>query len=153
MNTFSVRKGAKADADTLVALEAEIFAARSWGEDEIRGAFDAPGVRVVLGVRHHNEDLCGFAIWRAAADEAELLTLGVAHRQRRQGVAGALLQAVCAAAQEAGAQTLFLEVDADNDAAIALYERDNFQRAGRRKAYYRDGADALIMRRNLNTPE
>jgi ribosomal-protein-alanine N-acetyltransferase len=57
-------------------------------------------------------------------------------------------------AREAGAQTLFLEVGADNPLARALYEAMGFRVIGTRPAYYRRGegppADALIMRLSLN---
>jgi ribosomal-protein-alanine N-acetyltransferase len=57
-------------------------------------------------------------------------------------------------AKEAGAFDLFLEVAADNTAAIALYAATGFDRVGLRKGYYPhpDGAkDAVVMRRALNT--
>jgi ribosomal-protein-alanine N-acetyltransferase len=49
---------------------------------------------------------------------------------------------------------MFLEVAADNLAAIALYQATGFIKVGVRKGYYPhpDGAkDALVMRRALNT--
>ena len=49
---------------------------------------------------------------------------------------------------------MFLEVAADNLAAIALYQATGFAKVGVRKGYYPhpDGAkDALVMRRTLNT--
>jgi ribosomal-protein-alanine N-acetyltransferase len=43
-----------------------------------------------------------------------------------------------------GAVHATLEVAADNDAAQALYAAAGFQTAGIRRAYYRNGQDALI---------
>jgi ribosomal-protein-alanine N-acetyltransferase len=40
---------------------------------------------------------------------------------------------------------IFLEVSANNSAAIALYEAHAFERSGLRKAYYADGSDAITM--------
>ena len=58
-------------------------------------------------------------------------------------------------AQTAGAEAMFLEVAADNAAAIALYAgAGGFVRVGARPGYYprETGAiDALVMRRDLNT--
>lgn len=42
-------------------------------------------------------------------------------------------------------QVCFLEVRRDNEPAIELYKRMGFERVGRRRGYYRDGTDALIL--------
>jgi [ribosomal protein S18]-alanine N-acetyltransferase len=45
---------------------------------------------------------------------------------------------------------VLLEVRADNDAAIRLYERHGFERIAVRRRYYQPGdVDAHIMRRRL----
>jgi ribosomal-protein-alanine N-acetyltransferase len=85
---------------------------------------------------------------RVAADEAEILTLAVAPALRRQGRGRALLTAaVLRAASEATA--MFLEVSAGNLAAQNLYFGAGFREVGRRRRYYADGADALVLRREL----
>ena len=95
-----------------------------------------------------------FILCRAIAGEAEVLTLAVDPLLRRQGVARALLTAAIGAAEAAGADVLFLEVAADNEAALGLYAGAGFVRVGARRGYYRraDGAiDAIAMRRDLNS--
>jgi ribosomal-protein-alanine N-acetyltransferase len=47
--------------------------------------------------------------------------------------------------RERGAVAATLEVRSTNRSAIALYSSFGFGRAGRRRGYYRDGTDALIM--------
>ena len=95
----------------------------------------------------------GFALGRAVADEAELLTLAVAPGDRRHGIGTGLLADFLAEARERGAVTMFLEVAADNVAALALYRRHGFSEAGRRRGYYRDSpthaVDAIVMRRRI----
>lgn len=91
----------------------------------------------------------GVILARAAADEAEILTIGVVPAARRHGVGRALLHAAVRVAVERGAATLFLEVSAANHAARALYAREEFAQVGVRKRYYPDGSDALVLARTL----
>jgi ribosomal protein S18 acetylase RimI-like enzyme len=49
---------------------------------------------------------------------------------------------------------VFLEVRADNEGALALYESEGFELIDRRVGYYQpDGVDALVMRCSVITPE
>jgi [ribosomal protein S18]-alanine N-acetyltransferase len=91
----------------------------------------------------------GFVLARAAAGEAEILTLAVVPAARRQGVGSALLAGAMAAACARGAAEMFLEVAASNAAAHALYAGLGFTEVGRRPRYYADGADAFVLRRTL----
>lgn len=91
----------------------------------------------------------GMVMARVAADEAEILTLAVHPALRRQGLARALLGAAAVIAAEEGAASLFLEVALRNDGARALYAAAGFVEVGRRRRYYADGDDAMVMRRVL----
>ena len=98
----------------------------------------------------------GFALGRAVAGEAELLTLAVDPDRRRAGLGTALLAAFEAGARDRGATDAFLEVAADNAAARALYACAGYAEAGRRKGYYRrPGAaavDALTLVKRIGPP-
>jgi ribosomal-protein-alanine N-acetyltransferase len=95
----------------------------------------------------------GFLLGRAVAGEAELLTLAVAPESRRLGLGRKLVARFVYQAQLRGALRAFLEVSAENPAAIALYDSGGFTVEGRRKAYYAtpEGTriDALVMARDL----
>ena len=96
----------------------------------------------------------GFSLCRIAGEESELLSLGVAPRYRRQGVARALLEASMERARVSGARTMFLEVACGNEAAQRLYAAFGFERVGTRPDYYRhaDGrrSPAYTMRCDLS---
>jgi ribosomal-protein-alanine N-acetyltransferase len=98
----------------------------------------------------------GFVLARAAAGEAEILTLAVAPDARRHGLATSLVREAASHAQQQGAEALFLEVASGNEAARALYAWLGFVEAGRRKGYYTVGRavpeDALVLRANLPLP-
>lgn len=95
----------------------------------------------------------GFLLGRAVAGEAELLTLAVAPESRRLGLGARLVARFLYQARLRGAARAFLEVSAENPAAIALYESAGFAAAGRRRGYYAtpEGGriDAVVMARDL----
>jgi len=97
--------------------------------------------------------LAGFILSRRALDEAEILTIVVDGRLRRQGCGERLLASHLARLTRQGVATLFLEVDESNVAALALYRLHGFVEKGVRKGYYAkpDGtrANALVMCRSL----
>ena len=94
-------------------------------------------------------EAAGLVLARMAADEAEILTFGVAPNARRRGHGAALLRGAVDGARARGAGAMFLEVAAGNAPALALYAREGFAEVGRRRRYYSDGADALVLRRDL----
>jgi ribosomal-protein-alanine N-acetyltransferase len=95
----------------------------------------------------------GFVLARAAGGEAEILTLAVAKAARGQGLGRSLLKTAAHHAASMGAQSLFLEVGADNPAALALYAGLGFVRVGQRKSYYAaSGADAWVLKAELPLP-
>ncbi|NKE45587.1 GNAT family N-acetyltransferase [Roseomonas frigidaquae] len=127
------------------ALHAASFPpAEAWGADAIALMLDLPGAFGVL------RPAAGFVLARVAADEAEILTLAVVPDARRAGHGSGLLAAAMAGARARGAATLFLEVSDRNQAARALYAAFGFTEVGRRRRYYPDGADALVLRRSLD---
>ena len=114
---------------------------------------------LVLGAPPHAAMLvdAGFEksllIMRMAADEAEIVNLGVVPHARRQGLGRDLLDAARALAIELGIARIVLEVAVDNTAARALYQSAGYAPVGERKAYYlrHDGnrQDGLILALDL----
>lgn len=95
----------------------------------------------------------GFIVGRAVADEAEILTLAVDPDARRLGTGARLVQGFLAEAKTRVAASVFLEVAANNQAAISLYLRAGFSKTGLRRGYYAQGTDvatdAVVMSRRL----
>lgn len=138
------RRAVTDDARLLAVLHASAFP-RPWDE----AAFEALLITFnVFGLVLNGQ---GFILCRAVADEAEILTLAVNPQVRRYGVGRALVEAAAALATARGADSLFLEVASDNTAALGLYAATAFEPAGLRRGYYADGADAVVMRRALNS--
>ena len=94
----------------------------------------------------------GYIVVRRALDEAHILSLAAAEASRRKGVATALLVHALAVERASGARIAHLEVRAKNPEALAFYARHGFREMGRRRRYYPDGADALLLATALVAP-
>ncbi|GGG32373.1 ribosomal protein S18-alanine N-acetyltransferase [Chelatococcus composti] len=148
----AVRPLAPADATTVAAIHAASFA-RGWEAGEFERLI-AAGNSVGDGIlAPDGRTLDGFALSRVAADEAEILTIAVAKARRGRGLGRRLLAHHLGSLAARGARRVFLEVEAENAAALALYRGFGFEEIGRRQGYYRkaDGstATAIVMARDL----
>jgi [ribosomal protein S18]-alanine N-acetyltransferase len=86
--------------------------------------------------------LCGWFV----VDEGEILRVAVHPSYRRCGFGKILLEEAMVIAGQRGVSTLHLEVRVSNRAAITLYQLRGFHEVGRRRRYYENGEDALLMR-------
>jgi [ribosomal protein S18]-alanine N-acetyltransferase len=137
---------------------AEIHAAsfsHKWGAAELARMKAQKGVDFLIARRsspYGTGTPLGFLILRRAADEAEVITIAVHPRQRGRGIGKKLMEAGLFRLYGERCTHLFLEVDAENEAALLLYRGLGFKEVGRRKGYYSDsGGDgtALVMRIDL----
>ncbi|MGK7651479.1 GNAT family N-acetyltransferase [Roseovarius sp. B08] len=135
--------------EALATLHGRAFAGqgRGWSAAEFRDLLERPHVFVT-------GDGKGFAMGQAVAGEAELLTLATDPHARREGHGRACLRAFEAEARGRNADRLFLEVAADNVAALALYLSEGFTELARRKEYYNrpEGGpvDALVLEKRFS---
>lgn len=129
-------------AGLLAGLHARAMPDAAWDEAAFARLLGLPGVFAFAGEG-------GFVLARSAADEAEILMLAVLAKARRRGLGRQLLRSAAAEARRRGARRLFLEVAEANLPAVGLYRAEGFAEAGRRRRYYADGADALVLALNL----
>ena len=125
----------------LAALHAECFPNKPWPAAEFSALFKS-GAEAIASDN-------GFIVWRAAADEAEIITLCVRPQMRRSGIGSAMLALMKKDLRKKNVRKIFLEVAADNLPAIGLYEKNGFAKIGARRGYY-DGIDAVVMEKSLS---
>ncbi len=139
-------------AEACAAIHRTGFA-HPWSAGEFADLIASPTTLASAALDPATGRLRGFALSRLAADEAEVLTIAVDPALRGRGVGAGLLREHLARSALSMARAIFLEVDPDNVAAIALYRRFGFRDVGRREGYYRlkDGqsASAIVMRKDL----
>jgi [ribosomal protein S18]-alanine N-acetyltransferase len=90
--------------------------------------------------------VAGYVVAQCAADEGEILNLGVARAHRRRGVGRALVEQVLARLADRGVRVVYLEVRESNAGARRLYEALGFGEVARRARYYRRPVeDAVVL--------
>ena len=150
---LQLRPMGPADAEAAAALEAQAFAGlhhTAWSAQQFVDEFGEGAVAPrVWWVAHDDGELIGLAGGMVVDADLQVLDVAVSPDRRREGIARKLLAHVTYDAQMLGCSTASLEVEAENNGAIALYEQLGFSRAGMRRGYYGQGTDALVMTASL----
>ena len=149
------------DIGQISAMEREFFSV-PWSEASIGHYADAGNTIFVVarspqtipwefeeGVRQVPQ-VVGYAAVFCAADEGNLVSIGVHPDYREMGIATELLDICCQLSSARGVASIHLEVRESNEAAIALYEKEGFVKNGKRPRFYREPTeDALLYSRKL----
>ena len=145
-----IRLFTPARAAACAAIHAGAFH-RGWSAQEIGALAAEPSVLAHVALDSKEKTVLGFSLARSAGQEAEILTIVIDPASQGGGLGRLLLQTQLDALLAQGVREVFLEVEAGNAVALALYKRLGFTQVGERKAYYaRPGqppASALILRR------
>ena len=107
-----------------------------WDEAAVKNLLEHPASTSLVAITGDPKIVTGFVIGQLAADEAEILSIGVAPDWQRAGLGKKLVEGLARAAKRGEARRLFLDVAEDNVAALALYAALGFKETGRRKRYY-----------------
>jgi len=126
--------------NNLANLHAKCFPHKPWTADDFAD-LKKSGCEIIASQN-------GFIVWRAVADEAEIISIGVAPDARRAGIAAAMLGIMENELKKNGIKSIFLEVAEDNLPARQLYKNNGYNEIGIRPKYY-DGIDAIMMKKDL----
>ena len=133
----------ESDLDEVVAIENDSFP-HPWTKahflSELEGDHSFP--LIALGVENH---IIGYICPMIILDEGHILDIAVHKNYRGNGIGKMLVERVLLDLSNRGAAFVSLEVRLSNKSAINLYKRLGFIETGRRKAYYENGEDALLM--------
>ncbi|SFV38029.1 ribosomal protein S18-alanine N-acetyltransferase [Hyphomicrobium facile] len=131
-------------AEEIATLHTKLFDP-PWDAAAIKSLLEHPAATSLIAVAGgQKKAVIGFLIGQLAADEAEILSIGVSPDWQRVGLATGLLEGLMRAARRGGAKRIFLEVAEDNTAGLALYRKLGFVEAGRRKRYYERPGNARV---------
>ena len=131
------------DLDEVFKIESSSFA-RPWTRrhflDEIESSLGFPLVAVIP-----DGSVAGYLCLKILLDEGEILDVAVDPALRGRGIGRLLVDSAFSLCRSRAVGTLQLEVRVGNHEAVGLYRRLGFRETGRRKAYYENGEDALLM--------
>jgi ribosomal protein S18 acetylase RimI-like enzyme len=146
---IAIRKGRPADLDRLVAIENAAFEGDRLSRRSLRAYLTKPNVSLLVA----EATIGGFAraigyallAFRKDSKKARLYSIASDPEYRLgsgRGLGRLLLAACEEEAARRGAESLVLEVRADNGRAIALYEARDYVKFATIPGYYEDGASA-----------
>ncbi|MEX1258692.1 MAG: porphobilinogen synthase [Gemmatimonadota bacterium] len=148
-----IRDARPSDLPSVVEVEAAAYSV-PWNYASLRALVRREGVRFLVAQLPEPEGrFVGHGILRWAADEGEIVNLAVVPEVRGRGVGSDLLDHLLEFARDSALRSVFLEVRASNDPAIALYRSRGFRQVGVREHYYdHPREDARILRLDLSSP-
>lgn len=142
-----IRRATDVDSDAIAQLLARCDGAARWSAGSIAAAIIAGAI---CWISEHDRGLAGMILVRVAADEMEILNLGVSPQDRRKGIATRLLMQALRYGTQHGTTKAYLEVRAKNQAARSFYAANSFRAEGGRENYYTSPSDdAILMSRGL----
>lgn len=136
-----IRAAAPADAAAIARLEP------GWTAAMLAETLSSPTTVAFVHDDPLSHAIIGHVLATAVADTGEIVLIAVDPAARRGGIGRALLRRIVDVWFERGIVDGWLEVRADNGAAIALYQSEGWRETGIRRRYYRDGTDAIAMNR------
>lgn len=123
-----------------------------WNEEQFVSFIEEQG-HGAIEVREQGV-LQGFLLYSFVLDESELILIGIAPDQKRQGIGTQLIDKMKEQLLERKVERVLLEVRTSNRGAQFFYENRGFHLIGTRKNYYHSPVeDGLIMELYIGSDE
>lgn len=134
---------AESDLQEILAIEADSFP-HPWSKTHFLDELNSPHSFPLVALDQDGA-VIGYICPMFLLDEGHILDVAVRRDYRGHGVGKFLVEKVLGECRERGGAFVSLEVRPSNTAAISLYKRLGFVESGRRKRYYENGEDAILM--------
>ncbi len=143
---YRLRAAGPFDLDEVARIEAESFPA-PWKRDFFASELVEPHRYIRVLARDDGGDprIGGYLFAVSLYEEFHINKIATDRRLRQQGYGRGLLEDALARARSMGSTAITLEVRVSNAAARQFYKSYGFAEAYRRRAYYQDGEDALVL--------
>ena len=145
-----IRAMTGSDLAAVEELERALFPLDAWPLQMFEDELAQPETRSYYVAVDALDRVVAYAGLMCIEPIADVQTIAVVPEREGQGIGTQLLTLLIEEAGRRKAKDVLLEVRADNPRAQRLYRWFGFEQIHVRPRYYRDGADALIMRLELD---
>lgn len=143
--TVTLRAMTGDDVVPVHMLENRLFPTDAWPLDMFYAELEQPQTRHYL-VAEEAGVIIGYAGLMCIPPLGDVQTIAVEPGHEGKGVGSVLLRHLIEEAATRGADSVLLEVRADNPRAQQLYQYFGFEQIDIRRRYYRGGIDAISMK-------
>ena len=141
-----IRSGDLSDIKYIMALEQGSIV-HPWDSKAIESLIVDPNKKCLVADLHG--EVVGYVGSESVLDECNIGNIVTHKDYRGRGFASVMMEILLNGLKNKGIKKIFLEVEHDNEPAIALYEKFGFVRYGLRRNYYGQGKDAILMSLDL----
>ncbi len=127
------------DIETVLAIENLVYKT-PWSKAKFTHSLNNPNTLALLILK--DTQVIGYSIALCAADSADLLNICIHPDYQHQGLGNKLFAHQL---QVSNIKEIFIEVRTSNSSAFSFYEKLGFKPVDKRKKYYSDGEDAIIL--------
>ncbi|WP_420802022.1 ribosomal protein S18-alanine N-acetyltransferase [Staphylococcus saccharolyticus] len=135
------------DVPQVFDIERESFNDSSWTIDAFYHEIEQNEFATYFVIEYDDKIIGYLGLW-IVIDQAQITTVAITHQFRGFGLGQLLLEYVKNYASHT-CEVMSLEVRIGNEIAQHVYKNLGFQYGGKRKNYYGEGEDAIVMWVNL----
>lgn len=144
---LNIRKMSVEDVPKVFDIERKSFSHSSWSIDAFYHEIENNEFATYFVIEFSDKIIGYVGLW-LVVDQAQITTIAISKAFRGYGLGQLLLKYAMNYARFS-CDVMSLEVRIDNDVAQHVYRNLGFQNGGKRKNYYGEGEDALVMWVNL----
>lgn len=118
-----------------------------WNYNILKSELESENSKYIVAIE--DSAVLGFAGILILPDSTEITNIVVRKDKRKKGIGKLLLDKLILITKNINKESISLEVNEKNEAAIKLYENAEFKKVGLRKKYYNNIDDAIIMTKKI----
>ena len=144
---ISIKQINEKDIDLCYELDSNTLSL--WSKKQWANEFKKEGIEVFALLLANL--VIGIGVLQFVLDEAQINYFVVNQKFRKKGFGSQLMNYLIERCKVLNINKLLLEVSQSNFTANKFYSRFDFSTVGIRRNYYKDGSDALLKEKKLNT--